>query len=358
MEAARPQSRLRNLAGKVAVLGITSAACVLLLEVGVRWLLPFYSPSSQIGFVPTTNGIVLGPANSTLRQATPKGDFDVTSRFNGDGFRDIKDFRAAGPGDWFALGDSFTMGWGVAEDERFSNQLEMLLAGAKSKAHVFNIAIPDNIIGYQRLLRYAEGRGAKASRLVVGICMENDLQDYSAGQGAWDTVFGGPGENKPPPKKDQDSLRGWMKNHSALYNAVSFSLQRSESMRRLLEKLGVARNVVQLSGKNEWNEKAIAQSAAETVKLVSGREAFVLIIPARLLWAGDNRATEQRVHEAYIAALTKAGVRVVDMKPALEQTGDPLGHYFKSDAHWNARGHALAAQELMKVVGPVSAPAP
>ncbi len=54
--------------------------------------------------------------------------------------------------------------------------------------YFFNIAIPDNIIGYQRLLRYAEGRGANARRLVVGICMENDLQDYSSGQGAWDTT--------------------------------------------------------------------------------------------------------------------------------------------------------------------------
>jgi endonuclease V-like protein UPF0215 family len=75
-----------------------------------------------------------------------------------------------------------------------------------------------------------------------------------------------------------------------------------------------------------------------------------VIIPARLLWAGENREIELRVHEAFISGLQQAGLRVVDMRPVLEKTGDPLACYFQSDPHWNAKGHALAAQELFKAL--------
>jgi hypothetical protein len=342
MTPARPGSRLRSLAGKFLVLGLTSLVCVLLLEAAVRGLMPFYAPGSQIGFIPTTNGIVLGPINGTSRQVTPKGDFDVTSRFNAEGFRDGKNFREAGSNDWFAVGDSFTMGWGVAEEERFSNQLEKMFATAGEPARVFNIAIPDNIIGYQRLVRHAESRGAQVRRMVVGVCMENDVQDYRDGHGAWDSVS--------EAVHGRNSVRDWLKNHSALYVALSFNLQRVAFLRGFLEKAGVARNAAQLSRSNAWNEEAVRQSAAETVKLIAGRPAVVLIIPARLLWAGENRATERRVHEAFVRELQQAGLRVVDMKPVLEKTGDPLACYFQSDPHWNPRGHALAAQELFQAL--------
>lgn len=363
MKPERSRSRLGNLARNLLLFAAVSLLCLLLTEGVVRLLFPFYHPDSQIGFVPNTNGIVLGPVNKSTRQATPKGDFDVTSQFNQDGFRDAKDFRSAGPADWFALGDSFTMGWGVAEEERFSNRLEKALAGSHSASRVFNIAIPDNIIGYQRLLKYAESRGAKVNHLVVGICMENDLQNYSAGESAWDGMLKKERSPAAPSARAsaKETVRAWFKEHCASYNALSFGIQRSEKLRRFFEKIGVSRNVDQLSGRNEWDEKAIESSAAELVKLLAGRDSRVLIIPARRLWAGDSRETELRVHEAFIGLLKRHDLQVVDMKPALEKTGEPLAHYFKNDAHWNSRGHALAAQILfqsLSTTGPTGTSAP
>ena len=91
-------------------------------------------------------------------------------------------------------------------------------------------------------------------------------------------------------------------------------------------------------------------SRDELVKLVAGRDALVLIIPSRNLWHGDYIATEQRVHEAFIRMLREAGLTVVDARPLLEASGDPLGCYFKTDPHWNARGHAIAGRELFKAI--------
>jgi hypothetical protein len=208
---------------------------------------------------------------------------------------------------------------------------------------VFNIAIPDNLIGYQRLLAYAESRGAKVRKLIVGICMENDLRDYRDGQGAWDVV-------DMPTHFGKERMRTWFKSHSALYIAASFWLQRIPLTRKLMHKVGVARSIDELTGHNDWDEMVLQTSRDQVVKLAAGRQALILIIPTRNLWHGEYMQVERRIHEAFIQMLRQAGLEVVDAKPALEESGDPLGGYFTTDPHWNARGHAAAARALFKAL--------
>ena len=342
--AVRP-SKLQSTAAKVLLLLVTAGVCLLLMEFGVRLLFPFYNPATQVPLHFTTNGIALGTPLQTARLVTPKGDYDLLIRFNEDGFRDSKNLREATEADWFAVGDSYTMGWGVQEAERFSSQLEQSLKTNGLKARVFNIAIPDNIIGYQLLLKYAESRGPKVRHLIVGVCMENDLKDYTDGKSDWDPGFK-PAEAVPL----KETLRYWFKRHSALYTAISFSAQRLPLAKRFLERVGVARDIYHLTGRNEWNEKVLQTSSDELAKLVAGRAALVLIIPSRFLWQGSNQATEKRIHEAFVRMLRERGLHVVDVKDALEATGNPLNCYFKSDSHWNAKGHTIAAGELFKAI--------
>ena len=49
-------------------------------------------------------------------------------------------------------------------------------------------------------------------------------------------------------------------------------------------------------------------------------------------------------------AAREAGLNVLDVRPMMEASGDPLGCYFKTDPHWNARGHAIAGRELFKAI--------
>ncbi len=315
----------------------------------MRILLPFYSPASQVPFQATKGGVALGPIGQTIRQTTPKGDYDVAVTFNQHGLRDEKDFLSAKPEDWFALGDSFTMGWGVDSGDRFSSRLERTFQQSGSSTRVFNLAIPNNVIGYQRLLKYAEGRGAIAGQLIVVVCMENDLQDYTDRKSDWDRT----GDVIVTRK---DSVRNWFKRHSALYIATSFALQRNEFTRKLCINLGIARGMNELSRRNEWNEVVLRTSRDELLKLVEGRRALVLIIPARRLWDGDNIATERRVHDEFVRQLRDAGLSVVDVRAELEATGEPLAHYFQTDPHWNPRGHALAAQQLARSINSLAQP--
>ena len=334
--------KLRGLVINGAILVITLSICLILLELAVRWFLPGFDPKRQIPFRKTANGGALGLPSQTVRQRTPKGDYDLPITFNADGFRDSRDFRQSRPEDWYVLGDSFSFGWGVTEDQRFSNVLDRYFQSNGMPVRVFNIAIPENILGYQRILAYAENLGANARHLVVGICMENDLRDYTDGRSAAD------GYLERGPRKEL--VRAWFKDHSALYIATSFVLQSSSWSRRLFQKVGISRDVQGLSGKNEWNPKVLQSSRDEVLKLVSGRNAVILIIPARRLWHGDNMETEKRVHDTFIGLLREAGLRVVDMRPVFEQTADPLAHYFKTDPHWNAQGHAVAGGELFKAL--------
>ena len=336
-------SKLRGVAARMLLLTVTVLLCLALLELAVRRLFPYFSPSAQIPIRLAAKGMALGPAGQTVRMATPKGDYNSVLRFNEEGFRDGKSLREATPADWFALGDSYTMGWGVEEEERFSNRLEQQFKTNGIQARVFNIAIPDNIIGYGRLLRYAESRGAKVRQMVVGICMENDLCDYTDGKGAWDLV-------DPHSVSRKEAVREWLKKHSALYIAASYSLQKSALTRGLLNKMGIARSIDELTGRNEWNETVLKTSRDELVKVVAGRDAIILIIPSRHLWHGDNIPTEKRIHETFIRMLREAGLNVVDVKPMLEETGAPLSCYFTTDPHWNARGHAIAGRELFKAI--------
>src|SRR5947207_2834778 len=173
----RKQGFLKGLSGKLALLTVSTGICLLLLEFIVRALFPFFSPRAQIPFHATEDNFFLGPISQQVRQATPKGDYNVRVSFNQYGFRDTKDLRDSSERDIFVVGDSFSMGWGVEENQRYSNLLENKLA-----RRVFNISIPEDIRGYSKLVKYAEKCGGKVRNLIIGVCLENDLRDYSDGR--------------------------------------------------------------------------------------------------------------------------------------------------------------------------------
>ena len=340
----RPKgSKMRSAAAKGLLLAVSLLICLALLEVAVRRLFPYFRPSAQVPFRLAAKGMALGPAGRRSGWRRRKGITiclcGLTKLAFVTGNLCKRQRRRIG----LPWATPTRLGWGVEEEERFSNRLEQEFKTNGINARVFNIAIPDNIIGYGRLLRYAESRGAKVSRLIVGLCMENDLMDYRDGKGAWDLI-------DLPASSKKEAAREWLKKHSALYIAASYELQRIPLTRSLLHKIGIARSIDELTGHNEWNETVLKTSRDELVKLVAGRDALILIIPSRNLWHGDYIQTERRVHETFVRMLREAGLNVLDLKPSLEASGDPLSCYFKSDPHWNARGHAVAGRELFKVI--------
>ncbi len=348
------RSKLREWAIRLTLLFVTSGICLVFLEVAVRRLFPYFDPHARLVMGLVTNGVPLGPPLKTTRLAQPSGEYDTVLHWNEDGFRDTKTLNEATSSDWIALGDSFTMGWGVAANERYSNLFEEKLRRNSQPTRVFNVAVPENIIGYGRMLKYAECRGAKVNHLIVGICMENDLRDYSDGKSSLEVVPGDSGAQDAKPRV----IRNWFKQNTALYLAISFNLKRFPLVARQLERFGLARGVDAINAPAVWDETVLKSSRDELLKVVARRDVMILIIPSRRLWHGDNMATERKVHEGFVRLLRESNLRVVDMVPAMEKTGNPLAYYFRTDPHWNKRGHVLAAELLAAQVASPSIPKP
>jgi len=350
-QAGKPESfarKLRRFALKLAIVAVTTCVCLLLAEFATRLLFPQFNPRAQLGFQVMPGHFALGPPLRTERDMTPKGDFNVEVKFNQYGFRDVKDLRDSTGADWFAVGDSFTLGFGVDEDKRFSNRLEQKLQAAGGRARVFNIAIPGNFLDYQRLVQYAESRGATVKHLIVGVCMDNDLEDYSTGKSDWELM----------PQWNANSslvsrIRAWLKARSALYITTSFVLESSPVTRRLLEKIGLANDLIAMDAgyKSRLDEAVLKTGRDELVKLASeAPDTLILIIPSRRLWLSNDRQTEAQIHTTFVRMCRDAGLNVIDLKRVFEKDPNPLSFYFAHDPHWSPRGHEIAAAELFKAI--------
>lgn len=326
----------RKVTTSAALLAVSIALGLLVLEAGVRFVFPQYDPSGQIRFTRLADGTPVGPPNETLIQIKNTGDFSVPVTFNALGLRDDKNLSDAGRDSIFVVGDSFAFGWGVAEDERFSDVLQTLTG-----RDVFNIAIPTDLDGYKKLVAYAKRNAAEIGTLIIGLCMENDVRHY--------------GEEIEPPQETPDEfsvglgeLKHWLRNNSALYFFLTTIVQRQPWLREQFIRAGLI--VPNLEGIQmpELDPEAVASTIDRIEKMASDQDTIVLIIPSRWLWVGEperSRAVSD-LHRMIVADLEARGLTVVDPRPLMERGGAPLDYHFGNDGHWRPEIHKIAAEML------------
>lgn len=324
--------QLVNIGLLIVVLVVGAAA----MEIGIRLLFPIYDPSGQVEFKAGTDGKpALGEPGTNVRQTKLAGDYDVAVSINKYGFRDHHDIATGTASDLYVVGDSFSFGWGVEANERYSNVLESL-----SGVRTFNISIPGNFDQYDKLLRYAQDQGADIERIVVGICMENDLNRYGAATAQKNPVEPAPAGNWIGVVKE------FLTRHAAIYKLVASLVHKSPAMRDAAIKLGLIADIEKTVPGGTFDQTVIDASVERLKALIAPYRATLLIIPSRALWIGDGRDTAARMHDAFVAALKPIGVPVIDMRPVFEATGDPMQFHFKNDGHWTRQAHALAAKSL------------
>lgn len=304
---------------------LSLAVGLVLIEGLTRLLLPQFDPSGRFDFGNEAGPFTLSAPGYEGRQVKNTGDFDVAVHINRHGLRDANDIAEATPTDIVVVGDSFAWAWGVEAEERFSNRLQALTG-----RRTFNVSAPTDIAGYAAMLAFAERLGAKVGQIVVSACLENDLDDdQTAGDLAAPTV-----------------LRDILARHSAAYLFITTVIHRTPWLKASATRLGLIRPHVAGIGGNV-DEPAIVEASADRLQVIAQRyRTLVVLIPSRGLWTGDNRAVEDRVHRHLVAALDRRGVDVLDMRPFLEATGNPLAQHFTNDGHWNTKGHALAAEAI------------
>jgi lysophospholipase L1-like esterase len=316
-------SALAVLAGLVVGIGLAEGL--------TRLLLPAFDPSGRFEFTYPVGSLLLGRPGTEARQIKNTGDYDVAVRINSHGLRDANDVATAGSDDILVVGDSFVWGWGVEAQDRFSDQLQ-ILTGRRT----FNLSTPTDIDGYAALLAYARSLGSRAGRAVIAICMENDLHLYGGAQPAERTPARG------------GAFKDWLASHSALYLLAVTTIQQTPWLRDMAVRAGLIVPNLEGIAKNDYDPAIIESSANRLQEIAEQYRTLVVLIPSRALWAGNSRtrAIEDRVHTAFIVALQRRGIDVLDLQPALEAQGVPLAYHFANDGHWNVRGHALAAHAI------------
>lgn len=307
-----------------AVLGIGLA------EGATRLLLPGFDPSGQFDFSHHVGDLALGAPGTEARQAKNTGDFDVLVRINRHGLRDDNDIATATDSDIIVVGDSVAWGWGVTTDERFSDLVQGLTG-----RRTFNVSAPTDIDGYAALLAYARTLGAKIGQVVVAVSMETDLRDY----GATPAVAGsGSGFD----------LKSWLARHSAAYVLLTTVVHRTPWLRDAAVRSGLVVPNLEGIARHEDDPALVAAAANRLQALARQYGLLVVLIPSRALWVGDNRAVEDRLHRAFVAALQSRDIDVLDLRPFFEAGGAPLGYHFTNDGHWSPRGHRLAADAISR----------
>ena len=322
---------LRTLAFVVAVAGVG-----IVVEFSLRLAQPELDPTRHLRFEKTgEDGPTLGPKNAIQRQIKNTGDFDVTVRFNKYGLRDTKDLARSNSEDYFLVGDSFTFGWGVEEEERLSERLESLIG-----RRVFNLSAPADLRGYEQMIAYAVRNGASASNVIIAVNIATDIIRYDR-QPVDDPPAAGIGVRNPVLLA---RVKTFLTSNSALYLLITTLVHRSPRLRDLAAKAGLL--VPNLEGihRHGFSEDAIASTAGVLAEFARRYEAIVVIIPSRALWYGNNREVEDRRHRVFVERVVGLGLDVVDLRPEFEAGGAPLAYHFRNDGHWNRSGHAKVAR--------------
>ena len=326
---------------RVATLVFLALGVALVLqEFAVRLALPAFDPAGHLRFVrPTGDLPALGPPGEVHRLVKNSGDYDVAVRFNRHGLRDVKDIADAGADDILLVGDSFAFGWGVEETDRLSERLQKYIG-----RRVFNVAMPADIDGYEKLIGFAERRGGRVGNVILVLNMTDDLRDYDAPKAAAPAATATEGA-APVRGIRLGEIKEFLLAHSALYFLATSLITQVEWLRAIALRAGLIVPLEQIA-KRAVDGAAIDSTARRVARLARRFRTTIVIAPMRGLWIGANTENERRIHERFIDRLGALGLDIIDMRPLQERGGEPMKYHFTNDGHWNPSGHALAAEAL------------
>ena len=145
-----------------------------------------------------------------------------------------------------------------------------------------------------------------------------------------------------------DTIKNLMAANYALYNLVSSGFQQSPGIREIGVELNLIESNEVFQGVTQYNDYVINTSVLRLMDLDHEYDLLILVIPSRGLWQGDNQQSVSKIHDRFVELLAHKKLDHVDLRSAMEETGDPLSHHFSLEGHWNEKGHALAAKELSR----------
>ncbi len=271
------------------------------------------------------------------------GDFRTHIAINRDGHRNPEPAAAASGRVW-AIGDSFTFGWGVEAGERFPD-----VAARRAGLTVYNLASPGaDVCGYQTLRALMPAAGMPTA-VLIGLTLENDIDNYDCAARR---------DEQPAIGSFVWSLsdtKQFLMRVSALYNFSAIALKRAAVLDNFLKSWGlVAReHAYRRSIEDATLPRYVERTADELQALHNSFSKTVpfsvVLIPSRFeLISNDPHFATLREHMK--RELASRRIEVIDPFDRLFAAGFTSVH-FPHDGHWSPSGHALVAELVAAWLG-------
>jgi hypothetical protein len=335
-----------------------------LAEIAVRIISPQETGPPRFAFDPELGEIPVPLQKG--RQRHP-GGYDFTYSNNSLGFRGSREYgpKPAGTRRILLLGDSFTYGLGVDDDQTFAAELERELGKRYLPAEVINAGNPGRGTDYELKLFQTVGAGLKPE--VTVLCFfSNDFQDNARGE-YYDVEVGG-GLRIKPLEGNRGSIKTFLL-HLPGYNwLISWSqaanLVKQAAVHHLVQagkdrkgQVGAASGLVVsyetgydgLGYSNETNRKLTAiylDHLREAVKR-AGSELLVVYIPlASEVETYRQKREISRDEQAIKEIIEARGGTLKSLTPPLASAPVPIRELYYAEGHWTPRAHLQVGRYL------------
>jgi hypothetical protein len=283
------------------------------------------------------------------------------------GWRGRREYREAKPTDYrvLLLGDSFTYGTGVNDDQTFAVQVEKDLRGAQLSVEVLNAGCPGKGTDYELKCFQTVGRKFHPD-LTVLACLGNDFQDNARGEYY---NIGSRGELQVKPL---DCHRGTIKAALDRLPAYNWLLSRSQAA-NLIKQAGI-KVLINRARKTDpdatrglvvsYTRSASGYGTATDRELTriylgqlnaavkqAGSELMMFYIPVapEVLEYRQKRtiSADERTMQ-HLAA--ENGLVLWSLTPLLAHSGQSIDRLYYPEGHWTAAAHAIAARYLSRLI--------
>lgn len=292
--------------------------------------------------------------NKQALQHLTHGDIEVY--INSDGFRGAREYQREKPQAvrrLVALGDSFTFGFGVRDDESFPYLMEK----SNENLEVINLGVAGFGIDQMLIAFRNIAREYNPDTVLVSIFPEDF---WRATRAFADSGHAKPyfslesnGElklhNVPVPKPYElrtnqfPKLIEYNRFEALLRNLITYRL-----LERGLLRLGKGLGWVDPDTTIEWRiGRAVLEKLIQEIR-DSGAEAVLVMIPPDR-WIRDYRMTAMR--ESIVRFAKRKNLHYIDLTPEFYRNVQEKGlthYYIEGDWHWTKAGHELASNLIAK----------
>ena len=298
-------------------------------EIGARAIKAYIDTSKELPAMYVDDDIVGWKLKPNFEGKLSTDEFETEIKTNSEGFRGQEFKYEENKEEQYTivgLGDSFTFGYGVKEDEVFLNKI----ITEDKKVNVFNLGVPGYSTREEALMLEKYIEKIKPDLVILGFDV-NDHVDCDSSELKY---------------KVRD---GYLINK----NSNSVSLLYSFIV-NALETVGKSNNSKEAVEKG-WECSVEYLNKIRNLAASNNAEFVVIYIPHRSQ-VHEGLIQDEKVIKSYFQDLNtrleaygvQENVIYLDLLPAFRERAsedEPL-YYITSDAHWNSKGHEVAASEI------------